>query len=268
MNTETNKPLDEEEYRPAEYDTSSVFETTPAGTAATGGTASNKAANILEHLKRKNIIIAVIVVVAVFCVYKIVDVLFTPGAPRHKNTPPAQAQTARQTTQAAQPPAPVRVENISPANPANSQTAINSVNNRLDMLEQNTYTEQTNIERLNTQMNDLQTSLSNMDSKLANLTASLQTLTNEAARQQETAKAKENARKKATQAAKAAPMPVYYVKAMVPGRAWLVTGSGNTMTVSLGSNLPGYGIVQVIDTTQGILMTSSGAIIGYSPGDS
>src|SRR6185312_9872536 len=98
MDIDTNKSSGEEEYRPADYD-SSVFEATPAtaatassAEASTGGT--NAAANLMEHINRRNIFIAVGVIVGIFCIYKIADVLFTPGEPRHKTalTPTLQAQ--------------------------------------------------------------------------------------------------------------------------------------------------------------------------------
>jgi intracellular multiplication protein IcmG len=61
---------------------------------------------------------------------------------------------------------------------------------------------------------------------------------------------------------------IYHLKALVPGRAWLQSPEGQTTTVSIGDRLPGYGIIQMINTEQGIVTTSSGALIQYGPKDS
>jgi intracellular multiplication protein IcmG len=60
----------------------------------------------------------------------------------------------------------------------------------------------------------------------------------------------------------------YRLKALIPGRAWLQSRNGTTTSVTLGDRLPGYGIIQMINTEQGIVTTSSGAIIQYGPKDS
>lgn len=273
MDIDTNKSSGEEEYRPADYD-SSVFEATPTSSTSTsapiGGGDSNKAANFMEHLNRKNIIIGVVVIVGIFCVYKIVDVLFTPGAPRHKTvTSHPQAQMPKAISSSMQQPTNTQASGTL-ANNQGQQVPIAaaSVINRLSSLEQQASNEEANLSRLSMQVNDLQTALGNMDSKLNSVSSSLQIIADEVAKQQAALAAKQAAKQKAARAAAVAPRPIYYVKALVPGRAWLVSQNGQTITVSQGNNLPGYGTVEVIDPTQGTLITSSGAIIGYSSGDS
>ncbi len=278
MDIDKNKLSGEEEYHPSDYDSSAIFDATPTASATntntfdSGSASSNKAANILEHLKRKNIVIAIGVIIGIFCIYKIMDVLFTPGAPRHKIVAPVQTQMPKpiqsENTSISSAPMPAAT-NVVAAMPSNQeQIATASVANRLNTLEQQANTEQSNLERLSTQVNDLQTSLNNMDSKLSSLTTSLQAVAAEVVKQEAVQAAKQAAKKKANSVAQAAPKAVYYIKAMVPGRAWLSTQNGGTITVSLGNNLPGYGTVEVIDPSQGTLITSSGAIIGYSSGDS
>lgn len=55
----------------------------------------------------------------------------------------------------------------------------------------------------------------------------------------------------------------YEVQAIVPGRAWLLTKEGNTLTVAVGDSLPGDGIVVGIDVLSGVVTTSSGKILTY-----
>ena len=56
----------------------------------------------------------------------------------------------------------------------------------------------------------------------------------------------------------------YYIQAIIPGRAWLINSEGQTLTVRLGSNVPGYGSVQAIDPLQGRVRMSSGKILRFN----
>lgn len=53
----------------------------------------------------------------------------------------------------------------------------------------------------------------------------------------------------------------YTVRAVVPGRAWLSASNGETMTIAVGDKLPGYGDVVDINSMNGTVVTSSGAVI-------
>lgn len=53
-------------------------------------------------------------------------------------------------------------------------------------------------------------------------------------------------------------LKLFYVQAMVPGRAWIIGEFGKLMTVKVGDKLPSYGIVQSIDVENNIIRTSSG----------
>jgi uncharacterized phage infection (PIP) family protein YhgE len=50
------------------------------------------------------------------------------------------------------------------------------------------------------------------------------------------------------------------LRAVVPGRAWLIDGSGRTISVTEGTALGNFGTVTTIDSTKGEVMTSSGYI--------
>jgi intracellular multiplication protein IcmG len=60
----------------------------------------------------------------------------------------------------------------------------------------------------------------------------------------------------------------YYIQAVIPGRAWLIGTNGSTLTVREGSKIPGYGVVKLIDSIQGRVLTSSGQVIRFSQDDS
>lgn len=60
----------------------------------------------------------------------------------------------------------------------------------------------------------------------------------------------------------------YFIQAIIPGRAWLMSTQGTTLTVSQGSTVPGYGDVRLINAKLGRVFTSSGRIIQFSQADS
>jgi len=62
-------------------------------------------------------------------------------------------------------------------------------------------------------------------------------------------------------------LPLYHVKAIIPERVWLESDSGETVSLKVGDNLSGYGVVQAIDPKEGIVTTSS-AVIRYGENDS
>lgn len=63
--------------------------------------------------------------------------------------------------------------------------------------------------------------------------------------------------------AQTAPLPHYYVSAVIPGRAWIQTSRNNVTTVKVGDVLPYYGTVMRIDPVNGTVMMRSGKVIEY-----
>lgn len=64
-------------------------------------------------------------------------------------------------------------------------------------------------------------------------------------------------------AAPSAPKITYYVRALMPGRAWLMGSDGISTSVAVGSQLPGYGRVTMIHVQTGEVTTSAGKVFGY-----
>jgi intracellular multiplication protein IcmG len=58
--------------------------------------------------------------------------------------------------------------------------------------------------------------------------------------------------------------PQYSVQAVVPQRAWLQSADGNTLTVTVGDDVPGMGVVTSIDPYSGNVSTASGTTIKYA----
>lgn len=265
MDNESFKPeQSEEEYHFGETET-----VAPAAFSATEAAPSK--ATVFERIKRKNIFIAIIVIVLVLSVYKLLDVLFISSSSheKHKNTPSAIATKpttiAPTPTVSAPTPASISapVTSAQPVMPSHSAETVteSAVTNRLSALEQQNSAAQAALDKLTAQMTEMQNSLVGLDSKVAVISDALQKLV----QQQQAVKQAQEQKK---QAAKAIPKPIFYVRAMIPGRAWLITQDGSTITVSVGDTIPGYGVVDAIDSNQGTVTMSSGAIIGYSPNDS
>ena len=59
----------------------------------------------------------------------------------------------------------------------------------------------------------------------------------------------------------------FYLRAVVPDRAWVMTSSGETVSVSVGDSLDQYGTIQSIDPVYGVIETSSGRKITYGSND-
>ena len=65
-----------------------------------------------------------------------------------------------------------------------------------------------------------------------------------------------------------APKPVekvitYQIRAVVPGRAWIVNSDGESQSVAIGDVVPQYGNVQSIDADTGVVITTSGKTIKF-----
>jgi len=60
---------------------------------------------------------------------------------------------------------------------------------------------------------------------------------------------------------------VYHLKAIEPGRAWIMGSNGESDTIAIGNQLKGYGTVEALDTDRGVVLTSSGKVIAYGQDD-
>ena len=59
------------------------------------------------------------------------------------------------------------------------------------------------------------------------------------------------------------PVPQYYVRAIVPGRAWVSTPRGESQTLVVGSRLVGYGHVKQIDPNKGQVIMTTGKVLMF-----
>jgi intracellular multiplication protein IcmG len=60
---------------------------------------------------------------------------------------------------------------------------------------------------------------------------------------------------------------IYYLRAIVPGRAWIYGSNGRSATIALGDRVKQYGKVMSILAHKGKVLTSSGKVIEFSSSD-
>jgi intracellular multiplication protein IcmG len=124
---------------------------------------------------------------------------------------------------------------------------------------------------LSSQVNSINNNLNTMNTQISKMNQVIESLTTQVAKQSEVinvlmVRAKP---KKVVSVQRPVAQPViYFLQAVIPGRAWLIGTNGSTLTVREGSKVPGYGVVKLIDSLQGRVLTSSGQVIRFSQEDS
>lgn len=166
-------------------------------------------------------------------------------------------------------PKPITAIQAPPSNQASSQQIDNLVNNQKNI--QNT-------------MNAFNQQVSQMTSQMNTLAGSVQTLQQQLVDMQTKQALIISSMDELTKSQKSRPTVIhhqektyrervfvgpryfvhYYIQAIIPGRAWLINSEGQTLTVRLGSSVPGYGSVQAIDPLQGRVRMSSGKILRFN----
>ena len=58
-------------------------------------------------------------------------------------------------------------------------------------------------------------------------------------------------------------LPSYHLFSIIPGRAWLKSSTGHTITVAQGSKISGYGSVMSIEADRGFVLTSTGYVFRF-----
>jgi intracellular multiplication protein IcmG len=111
---------------------------------------------------------------------------------------------------------------------------------------------------------DFKSTLAELNMRFAQINDQMQTLH---MKQEAFLKKQQKAESKIIARKKAAPKPIYFVRAIIPGRVWLTMQDGSTLTLGRGDKLSGYGFITAIDPQQGTVTLSSGAVIGYNPDD-
>ena len=146
------------------------------------------------------------------------------------------------------------------------------LNQQLSALEMSQQTVRSQVDAMSNQLENLNANLNRLTDKIATLDQLMNTLAAKVEQQtNQMAFLIERAKPKPIRqvVVKALPRPpLYYIQAIIPGRAWLIATNGSTITVREGTQIAGYGVVKLIDPNQGRVLTSSGQVIRFSQQDS
>lgn len=215
----------------------------------------------------KNGVLAVGGLILFLFFYKLLTSFLTESADAVNKNVPVTAEKA------------LRVEPVKPNVPMPVQVsneALNYTEKKVKVLEQERGRLNTDLLTMHKQIRDVTQTVSNMTASLDEIKQSMEQI-NEKMEQQSQQMVRLQSIKRASRIASApkaknvtpkAEQTQYFIQAVIPGRAWLMSTKGATLTVSRGSAVPGYGDVRLINPKLGRIFTSSGRIIQFSQADS
>lgn len=237
--------MDKKNYNDEEYQ----LQDSPTESASHFADAANNkdpASAILEKTQRHHIFLIVFIIFLSLGIYKVVSGLIHHLATHAKPKVVATMQKP-----------------VARVIPTAVQANI-ALDNRFSHLEQEQRELQSHLQAFDSDLSDIKSTLADLNSRIADINDQTQLLSSQ---QQAFLQKQKKAETKLIERKKSAPKPVYYVRAIIPGRVWLTLQDGSTLTLGLGDKLAGYGVITAIDPSQGTITLSSGAIIGYNPDD-
>jgi len=135
---------------------------------------------------------------------------------------------------------------------------------------------QNSISALNSQVNQLSNQLNSLSNNYQSLTQDISAMQNKlnlAIQAIEELSASQKSKKQImptthhySKVRRASPIHYeqYFIQAIIPGRAWLISSNGQTLTVTVGSRVPGYGTIKKILPLEGRVILSSGRILKFN----
>lgn len=222
---------------------------------------------------RRNALIVVGIVIVIMLIYEFWGMFSSKKTTDAETTTVPPITTATPQPTPIQPPVTAPVQPITPpptapvqAGPDNTQ-----ITQKLSALEISQQNLRSEVNALNDQLSGISSNVNELTTKIADLN---QMLTNLAAKVDQQSNqiailTTRTAPKPVPRIVhRGPPRPVFYIQAVIPGRAWLIATNGSTLTVREGSQIAGYGVVKLIDARQGRVITSSGQVIRFSQQDS
>lgn len=223
---------------------------------------------------KRNALIVVVLVVLAMLLYKFMGSFFSgKNEPVKSDVSPTStvSQPAMVVTK------PVIVEQtpvIVPVatTPVSAPVDNSAVNQKLASMDLNQQTIRSDVNNVSNQLGGINTNITALNNKIANLGQMVTTLSNTVEQQSIQiahlieVRAKQKVRP--VMRHNFSKTMVYFIQAVIPGRAWLIATNGSTLTVREGTKVAGYGIVKLIDPVQGRVIMSSGRVIRFSQQDS
>lgn len=230
---------------------------------------------------KRNLMIGIGGLLLVLALYKFVGGYLSKKPAKKTSDLPVVSQVAKTTqpapvTPVSTPVIPAYTPPVARYTPPPAQSTTNAgisqkLVNKLDLLERGLNSNQSDISNINNNVDSVKNNLSNLSSAINQLNNSISMLTHEVQQQQDQIaqlKRKQKAKPRRVYRKARVKKTSYFIQAIIPGRAWLKTKKGATITVSEGSLVSGYGRVKIIDPHQQEVVMSSGEVIRFSPSDS
>ncbi len=140
--------------------------------------------------------------------------------------------------------------------------------NQLSSLKQDEQSNQSSLGQLQGQIQDLRNQLGQTTTQQAQVSQAMMAMVQQIKQLEQDVQAVTAKHGAAPKKVRPTPPPmVFHLRAIVPGRAWIISNDGLSESVSEGDTVPQYGTVQVVDANRGMVLTSSGKVIGYGPND-
>ncbi|KTD53370.1 Component of the Dot/Icm secretion system [Legionella santicrucis] len=252
-------------------------EYSPKSTAPMGQGGGEPRKNI-----KRNALIAIGVVVFIMLMYKFIGGIFfgkSTKVPTDENitptpvaevTPSPQPQPLPQTEI---PQEPIQQPQVQPVLQQPVVEVGKELKQKVASIEVTQQTVQSEVSSVNQQVGNVNNNVNALSAQITKLNQVISDLSNQVAKQSEEInvlmeRTKPKLIKRIIHVQPSAPQIIYYINAVIPGRAWLIGANGSTLTVREGSKIEGYGVVKLIDSLQGRVLTSSGRVIRFSQDDS
>lgn len=234
----------------------------------------SKFQGILGENLRRNVLIGIGALIVLLILYKFLGAFFSTSRKTHtvQQTKPAvtkQIAQAEPVTTPTPKPEPVYTQPAQLAQPV-QHTLDPSVSRKLSNLEKGSEKTQDDIAGINDNVDSLKNTMSKLGNQLSMLNANIAMLTQEVKQQQEQIAQLKEKKKRPGYIKRGkiwVPAPQWYIQAVIPGRAWLISKRGKSLTVRVGSNIPGYGTVKAIEPHKGLVMLKSGKRIEFKASD-
>jgi intracellular multiplication protein IcmG len=247
----------------------------PTESGAHGTTMSSPASTSNKNIKR-NALIAIVVIIFLMIMYKLLGYLFfSKDTEVAQNSNDVAAVTSMPTVQnTIQPQQPIVVAPVipQPVQPVVSDNNYSNLTQKVAAIEVSQQNVRSEVSNVSQQVGSVNNNISNLNNEIANLNVVIKGLSTQLAKQTEEINilmARTQPKPVLKQIIKTTTPPlIYYIQAVIPGRAWLIGTNGSTLTVREGTRVAGYGVVKLIDPLQGRVVTSSGQVIRFSQEDS
>lgn len=218
--------------------------------APQGGVEESAAPFEMKKDHRKMIVIGIVLVIILgFGINSLVNRMTHVKIPKETTTLP-EAEAGQAPVMGA--PAQNTMKPVVVAPPVATESEVNRLNDVLVAQQQTMDQMQTSISSLQDSVNSLNSALSDVSQKMTDALDKIPAKTVIVRPKPQPIAAPEPVR------------PTFTIRALVPGRAWLQSNDGQSITVINGDTVPGYGTVQDIDLNAGQVVLSDGTIMGYN----